>query len=172
MTEKIKPELIAHAIFVPMLKKRMVKTSLDNLSPYIQSDKIDNQNVELELKYLTVFSKHYAIETTVKDIKLRHAILEAFYVFISLDSEDYFGYRYEAVSERLDMRVKSYLEALSKRSPDGPAYDIGKNFTRFIGCNEYDIRFIYLAGLHFTAESNATEEALDKILKKYSVDLS
>jgi len=163
--EKMTPEGLAAALFVAMVNnKKDIEITLQNFST------ISTHDVELELKFLKVFSMFHLIQTTVKDDKLMNAILKAFYsFFLSKSSEDYFGCPFESISEKLDMRIHKYSDAISEPNPHGPPYGIGKQFSRFIGYeNDYDST--YRGALFFTSELKFKGPVLDNILKQYKFD--
>ncbi len=164
-TEKELPEKIAHAIVLRMKEENLLKTTLNNLPDTYKQ----NAELELELKILTVFCKHYAILTAVKDANLRRAIFEAFISFLYIESENYFGCKIESIKNKLEMRVKGYFEALEEPNRDGAFYSVSKTFIKLMGC-EYDSSFQYPIALHIKAEFKATKKSLDDILKEYSFE--
>jgi len=165
MQKKITHEGLAAAIFMVMVNnKKDIEITLQYFST------MHNCNVELELKFLKVFSIFHLIQTTVKDDNLMNAILKAFYsFFFSKSSEDYFACPFESISEKLDMRINKYNEALYEPNPQGPPYGIGKQFSRFIGY-ENDPDITYRGALFFTSQLKFTGPVLDKILKQYKFD--
>lgn len=160
--EKVTPEGLAAAIFMAMVNnKKDIEIILQNFTT------MNNHNVELELKFLKVFSIYHLLQTTVKDDNLMNAILKAFYsFFFSKSSEDYFGCPFKSISEKLNMRINKYSDAISEPNPHGPPYGIGKQFSMFIGY-ENDSVSTNQAALFFTGQLKFTGPALENILKQY-----
>ena len=161
----VSPEGLAAAIFMAMVSnKKDIEIILQNFST------MNTHDVELELKFLKVFSTFYLVQSTVKDDSLKQAISKSFYkFFFSKSSEDYFGCPFKSISEKLNMRINKYSDAISEPNPHDPPYGIGKQFSRFIGY-ENDSVSTYQAALFFTGQLKFTGPALESILKQYKDD--